>query len=248
MKVNIINIENNNLWAVVPARCGSKGFPGKNIYPLDNTPLLAHSIMFAKSLPFVNKVILSTDSNEYSVIGKRYGAEIPFLRSSNAAKDDSMEEDVLLDILNQCIVNGITPPDHILWLRPTHPFRDKKTFLDAYKKYRTEEFSSICIVTREDPRIFKENNHILTPLIKEFEDRSMVRRQDCEPSFRIFSGELFKFPGQYEKKFLGEKIGYVVSPDVCKFDIDYKEDIDYINYLLSTEHGRKIYGPYLNKY
>lgn len=246
--MNTINTENklNDVWAIIPARSGSKGFPGKNIYPLDGVPLLAHSIKFAKTLPFVTKIFLSTDSKEYSEIGKKYGAEVPFLRSADASKDNSMEEDVLWDILQQCNNTGIQPPKHVVWLRPTHPIRDYNTYIDAYKKYSEEKYDSVCVVFREDPRIFKIKDEMLCPVINDFDTKSMVRRQDCEEHFRIFSGELFKFPTDYNKKFLGDKIGYVVAPNSCKVDIDYKEDIEYVNYLLSTEVGKQKYHKYLN--
>ena len=85
--------KNNVLWAIIPARSGSKGLKDKNISSFLNKPLLTHSINFAKKLKFVDKIILSTDSEKYSEIGLKYGAEVP-LRSKNASKSNSMEEDV----------------------------------------------------------------------------------------------------------------------------------------------------------
>ena len=90
--------KNNVLWAIIPARSGSKGLKDKNISSFLNKPLLTHSINFAKKLKFVDKIILSTDSKKYSELGLKYGAEVPFLRSKNASESYSMEEDVLEDI------------------------------------------------------------------------------------------------------------------------------------------------------
>ncbi len=59
-----------NIWAIIPARSGSKGLPNKNIKNLAGIPLIAHSINFAIKSGFFSKVLLSTDSTEYSQIGK----------------------------------------------------------------------------------------------------------------------------------------------------------------------------------
>ena len=89
--------KNNILWAIIPARSGSKGLKDKNISSFLNKPLLTHSINFAKKLKFVDKIILSTDSENIVKLAWNM-AEVPFLRSKNASKSNSMEEDVLEDI------------------------------------------------------------------------------------------------------------------------------------------------------
>lgn len=235
------------IWAIVPARSGSKGFPGKNVAKLNGVPLLAHSILFAKSLPFVKKVVLSTDSYEYAEIGEKFGAYIPFLRSESASADLSMEEDILLDFSNQAESQGVELPDGLLWLRPTHPLREKEAFIEAYDKYVSGCYSSVCVVTPEDPRIFNVRGDNLHPLTTDFQDRSMVRRQDCAPAYRIFSGEFFDMPRGFEPCFLGQNIGYAVQSRKCRFDIDYQEDLDYMNYLLSTNEGRERYRGLLQE-
>lgn len=232
----------HELWAVVPARSGSKGFPGKNIAQLNGLPLLAHSILFAKSLPFVSKVVLSTDSQEYAEIGEKYGAYVPFLRSESASADLSMEEDILLDLSVQAKSRDIELPRSMLWLRPTHPLREQAAFVEAYGKFMSGNHSSVCVVTPEDPRIFNVRNECIHPVTSDFQGRSMIRRQDCAPAYRIFSGEFFNMPDGFDPHFLGDRIGYAAQTRQCRFDIDYQEDLDYLNYLLSTQAGRQRYG------
>lgn len=229
-------------WAVIPARSGSKGYPGKNIAHVMGVPLMAHSINFAKKLKFVDKVVLSTDSDEYAAIGKQYGAEVPFLRGEAAARDTSMEEDILEDMRLKCMDAGIESPSTIVWLRPTHPLREVETFERAHQKFISGKHTSICVVTPEDPRIFFEGGENLRSELANFQDRSMVRRQDCPPSYRIFGGEIFSFPKAYDRRFLGERLGFEVADKRCKFDIDYPEDLEYLDYLLSTKGGRERLG------
>jgi len=235
-------------WAVIPARSGSKGYPGKNIAHVMGVPLMAHSINFAKKLKFVDKVVLSTDSEEYAAIGKQYGAEVPFRRGEVAARDTSMEEDILEDMRLKCIEARIDPPSTIVWLRPTHPIREVKTFERAYQKFLSGKYTSICVVTPEDPRIFFEGDDALRSDLANFQDRSMVRRQDCPLAYRIFGGEIFSFPDAYDRRFLGEKLGFEVADKRCKFDIDYPEDLEYLDYLLSTKGGKERIGSLVHPF
>ena len=177
-------------WAVVPARSGSKGFKHKNISNFLGKPLMVHSINFAKKLKFVDKILLSTDSEKYKKIGEKNGALVPFLRSINASKSNSMEEDVLEDIRKKLQKNKKEAPDYILWLRPTCPLRNEKDYIKAYKKF-IKENKSVCIVSQTDPRIFVSKNNKLVPLNVNFKNKSMVRRQDCKPAYKIFLVNFF---------------------------------------------------------
>ena len=207
------------IWAIIPARSGSKGIKNKNIKKFIKIPLLAHSINFAKKLKFIDKIFVSTDSKKYKKISMAFGAEVPFLRSKKSSKSSSMEEDVLEDIRIKLLKSKINPPDYVLWLRPTCPLRDVKLFKDAYLKFKKFD-KSVCIVARTDPRIFVMKQKKLVPLISNFRNRSMVRRQDCLPAYKIFYGEYFKFPKKLNKKFLGDDFHHMIQNDLCNIDID----------------------------
>lgn len=216
------------VWAIIPARSGSKGFPNKNIAEFENKPLLVHSIDFARKLSFVDNVIVSTDSKEYAKIAMYAGAEVPFLRSDLASCDDSMEQDVLEDIRVKCNEYEVSPPDYVLWLRPTHPIRSVSRFEEMYKMFSTGKYDSVVAVTKEDPRVFTISkdgylDHITD--VEYFLRQSMQRRQEAIPYFRMYHGELFPFPNSYNPRFLGTRIGVIVLPDDCKKDIDYEKDL-----------------------
>src|SRR5688572_19439839 len=89
-----------NVVAVIPARGGSKGLPRKNIRVLAGKPLIAYSIEAAKNCPLIDRVILSTDDQEIADIGKKFGAEVPFLRPSAIAVDDATTESVLIHAID----------------------------------------------------------------------------------------------------------------------------------------------------
>src|SRR3989338_1333883 len=77
------------ILAVIPARGGSKGLPGKNIRSFAGLPLIAHSILFARMCPEIERTIVSTDSAGIRDVALRYDADIPFLRPAPLAQDDT---------------------------------------------------------------------------------------------------------------------------------------------------------------
>ena len=231
------------VWAVIPARSGSKGFKDKNIAPLLDIPLLAHSINFAGKLRFVDRIIISTDSKKYADIAETYGAEVPFLRGAIASSDKAMEEDVLWDIKKNCDLLDIEYPQSIVWLRPTYPLRSKKSFDDAILLHKKTK-EAVCVVVEDDARLFIERDGMLKSVLSNFDDNSMVRRQDCPKAYRIFAGEVFNFPLEFNKKFLGNDWAHVVMPRECAFDIDDEMDLVNLESLIKLKEDK--YKKYLH--
>lgn len=112
------------ILALIPARSGSKGIPHKNIRPLVGKPMLAYSIEHAKQSKWIDRIIVSTDSEEYAEIARSYGAEVPFLRPKEIAKDLSTDLEVFLHTLDWLKHEQAYVPDICVHLRPTHPIRE----------------------------------------------------------------------------------------------------------------------------
>lgn len=111
------------ILAVIPARGGSKGLPGKNIRALAGHPLIAYSVEAAKRTPGVTRVICSTDDTEIADVARHYGAEIPFLRPAHLAQDMSTDLEVFAHLLEALERTEGYRPDLVLQLRPTSPIR-----------------------------------------------------------------------------------------------------------------------------
>ena len=90
---------NQKFLAIIPARSGSKELKNKNILNLSRKPLLSYPIKSAINSKYVDKVILTTDSKRYAKIGKKFGAEIPFLRPKIISKDKSPSSSFILHAL-----------------------------------------------------------------------------------------------------------------------------------------------------
>jgi CMP-N,N'-diacetyllegionaminic acid synthase len=113
----------NEVIAIIPARSGSKSIIDKNITLLFGHPLIAYSIAVAKLSKKIDRVIVSTDSQYYAEISSLYGAEVPFLRPVEYAKDTSTDRDFLLHAMNWLGKNEQKIPEYWIHLRPTTPLR-----------------------------------------------------------------------------------------------------------------------------
>ena len=123
--------------AFIFARGGSKGLPGKNIRPLGGKPLIAWSIEHALAINRIDRVIVSTDSDEIATISKQYGAEVPFIRPSELAQDDSAEWLVWRHALDFLKESTGKMPEVLVSVPATAPLRlciDIENCLDEYKK------------------------------------------------------------------------------------------------------------------
>jgi CMP-N-acetylneuraminic acid synthetase len=107
---------------VIPARGGSKGVPRKNLAPLAGRPLIAYTIDAARSSRSLSRTIVSTDDEEIAAVARSCGADVPFLRPSHLALDDTPMVDVLVDMLATLDAEGYRP-DVLVLLQPTSPFR-----------------------------------------------------------------------------------------------------------------------------
>jgi len=109
--------------ALIPARGGSKGIPGKNIMTIGGKPLIAHTILQAQASQRINRVIVSTDDEQIAAVSREWGAELPFIRPAEFAQDLSPDIDVFRHALNWLREHEGYVPDLVVHLRPTGPVR-----------------------------------------------------------------------------------------------------------------------------
>ncbi|MBI2108806.1 MAG: acylneuraminate cytidylyltransferase family protein [Parcubacteria group bacterium] len=216
--------KNKTVMAIVPARSGSRGLPNKNIKEILGKPLLAYSIEHAQKIG-ADRILCSTDSQEYADIAKKYGAEVPFLRSAFAAESASMEELILEDLYNKFDEHGMEYPDLFVWLRPTFPFRDIRAIQECIRRMIEDETLTACrLVTEAESRLYADKDGFLIP---DFDDqgRSLIRRQEVEKKYRVFNTDVFRGkPKRHDPDFLGRNVGYVVGHKLCGVDIDDEGD------------------------
>jgi len=127
-----------SIVALIPARAGSKRVPDKNIRPLAGHPLMAYSISAALQSEIFSTVLVSTDSQSYADIAKYYGAEVPYLRPQELARDLSPDIEWLEYTLKR-LQQDDREYDCFSILRPTSPFRLPETIQRAWRAFKKEQ-------------------------------------------------------------------------------------------------------------
>jgi CMP-N-acetylneuraminic acid synthetase len=152
-------INGKKVLAIIPARGGSKGLPGKNIKELCGKPVVAWSIEQTLKSKYVDNVFVSTDSEEIAKIAKEFGANVPFLRPAKLAADDSPTSDAILHVLEQLSMKGKSY-DYVALLEPTSPLRKSNDIDDAIsmivQNTDTDCLVSVGKVHMEHPMIVKK--------------------------------------------------------------------------------------------
>lgn len=123
--------------AFIFARGGSKGLPGKNIRLLDGKPLIAWSIDHALAVERIERVIVSTDSKEIAAVASEFGAQVPFIRPAELARDDSPEWQAWRHALSYLKEAEGVFPEAMVSVPATAPLRlpiDIENCLDEYQK------------------------------------------------------------------------------------------------------------------
>ena len=159
------------ILAIIPARSGSKGLPGKNTKPLLQHPLLAYSILAAQQSKLINRITVNTDSEQIAGIAKHYNAEIPFIRPAELAEDLSTDLEVFKHQLDWMKKTEGYIPDIVVQLRPTSPVRFSNWIDEAIEKLISSDADSIRVVTESPLTPFKmwlvnnNNDGAMEPLV-----------------------------------------------------------------------------------
>lgn len=215
-----------NILALIPARGGSKGVSKKNIRPFNGRPLIAYTIEAALSSEKINKVIVSTDSEEIAGIAKQFGAEVPFMRPDSLAKDKTPDFPVIEHVVTWGEENNYDP-SIIVFLRPTNIFRTGKDIDKAIELLIDSEFDSIRAISHAPypPYWMKRiEDNKLVPFIQTGLEET--RRQDLPP---VYMGngtiEVIKKETITKKKTrFGDHIGCYHMSDASRIDIDTELD------------------------
>ena len=138
--------KNKRILGVITARGGSKGIPRKNIKKLNNKPLIWYTINSALRSKFLTKFIVSTEDHEIASISRYYGADVPFIRPTYLAKDNSKSIEVVQHALKWHKHNKNEDYDYLMILQPTSPLRSSKDIDECIKKIINTDSDSVMSV------------------------------------------------------------------------------------------------------
>ena|SRR3989344_1958228 len=234
---------------VVGARSGSKSIPNKSIKPLLGKPLMAWIIEAAKNSKYITKLILSTDFPEYAEIGKKYGAEIPFLRPAELALDSVPDFDFLYHAATWMRDNVGFQADIILRLPPTTPLC-RPEHIDACVELLINDPSAdssrtIISAPKHPYKLWKTEGKYLKPFLPEeftgFKDTHNMPRQSFPKAYSHVDVIALRWDTLVNQKSMaGEKVLYHEINKNDAVDIDSETDFLLAEILLKRRLG---FGP-----
>lgn len=219
--------------AIIPARSGSKGLPNKNILNLCGKPLIAWTIEAAIKSHQFERIILSTDSQQYGQIGKEYGAEVVY-RDENVSDNKASTYDVIKDLFNKINIADI---NYFVLLQPTSPLRNENHIKEAINIFENNYYCKDTLVSVKEAH---KSADLIKPIddtlsLKNFDkDFSNYKRQsykEYEPNGAIFISKIDTY--LKVKHFFGKQgIAYIMNED-DSIDIDDRNDFELaINILI----------------
>lgn len=214
--------------ALITARGGSKGIPKKNIIKLCGKPLIHWTVESALQSKYIDKIFLSTDSDEIINSVKKFPVEVPFKRPKNISSDKATSTDVILHFIDWMKKNG-NEYDILLLLQPTSPFRKSEYIDNSIKKFiGSKESLSLISVTEniKSPFLSRKINSkgYIENLLKVNIDK---RRQDIPVTYYI-NGAIYLINiknFQKYKTFQTPKTLSYIMPYYSSIDIDEPMDL-----------------------
>jgi len=225
--------------AIIPARSGSKGLPGKNIKILIDKPLIAYSIEAALKARSISEVIVSTDDAHIAQIAIEYGAKVPFLRPKSLATDEALAVDNYIYTIERLNKLRSKQIDSFVVLQPTSPLRTTKDIDEAINLFYRKNADSVISYTKESHPIYwhKKINDDLS-FSEIFNDLNIKNRQAYEdtyyPNGAIY---VFKFDLIKKKQYYSKKSFAYLLPRERAVDIDTIQDFEYAEFLLKKKNN-----------
>lgn len=215
--------------AIIPARGGSKGIPGKNTRQLAGKPLLVHAIAQARAVSDIDEVYVSSEDSAILLLAEQYGA-LGVKRPAELAGDFSPSEDALKHVLSALVIK----PDIVVMLQATSPIRRPAHIKRAIELVR-DGCDSVLSVVPQHQFIWQDNGQGAYPI-----NYNPIGYRPMRQSVRhyIENGAIYAFKpwvlAQYNSR-LGGRIGLVEMPPWCRFEIDTVDDLDLVEWIMGRE-------------
>lgn len=224
--------------AIIPARGGSKGIPGKNVKHVAGSPLLKYSIAHALQTPSVTRTVVSTDSPEVASVATDADAEVVW-RPADISCDTATSESALLHALEYLREREKYEPELVLFLQPTSPLRRPEDSQLAIEKLQREGADSLFSACPVHGFVWSRNGEELSSVTYDYQHRP--RRQDSAEAL-IENGSIYVFKPRVLRNSnnrLGGKIAVYEMDPLDSFQIDEPSDLQLIEKLLTLSPTRR---------
>jgi CMP-N-acetylneuraminic acid synthetase len=239
------------ILGVILARGGSKGIPKKNIFPINGHPLISYTIAAALKSGLLDKVVVSTDSEEIAEIARQYGAEVPFIRPEELAGDEVPSNETLRHaVIESEKVYDVTF-EYVIEMPCVSPLRDDDDIRKAVKKLIDTDADSVISVTQMQDKHPVRMKRIVDDRLKDFcmefpeGESGDFRRQSLEPCF-IRNGAIYSMKRDtivLKNSRWGEVIRPYIMPEEKSVNVDTSVDLKLVE--LFIEEGKCNNNPVL---
>jgi CMP-N,N'-diacetyllegionaminic acid synthase len=231
-----------NVLGVVPARSGSKGIPNKNLVSLAGRPLLAYTADAARTSRRLSRCIVSTDDERIAQAARSLGIDVPFLRPSELASDDTPMLPVLQHAAREMARNGSTI-DVVVLLQPTSPLR-RASHIDAAIDLLESTGADSVVSVVEVPHQFNPVSvmQLEDGRLRPFVDGPIITRRQDKPRVYARNGPavLAVRVGVLEQGSLyGNDCRPLVMSASESVDIDGPDDLALAELILTQEGERR---------
>ena len=224
--------------AIIPARGGSKGLPGKNIRPLLGKPLIAYAIECARNARSIDRVVVSTDDPKIADIARRFGGEVPFLRPAELATDTAQAVDNYIYTVERLARESDSAIDSFVVLLPTTPLRTSDDVDRAVELFLSKNADSVVSYTPESHPIrwhrYLDDDGSFVNIF----DDTLANRQDLRTSYYP-NGAVYVFRVSLiqRRKYYSDRSYAYVMPNSRSVDIDTIEDFEFAEFLMRRREG-----------
>lgn len=225
------------MLAIIPARGGSKGLLNKNIRLFNGKPLIAYTIEEAKKSKYIDRVVVSTDSKNIAEVGIEYGADIPFFRPKDLAKDDSLAIDTYFYTIDRLMKERNYNVKEFIVLQPTSPLRTVCHINNAIKLFYDKDVDAVISVSKNKHPIEWTKSISNNRLVSLFEENNLNRQKykaTFHPNGMIF---IFNYSALKKSKTCYMENTYpLIIENQFAVDIDDINDFEYAEFLYKKLH------------
>jgi N-acylneuraminate cytidylyltransferase/CMP-N,N'-diacetyllegionaminic acid synthase len=241
-----MNTKNINIMGIIGVRSGSKGVKDKNIKNLAGKPLVGWIIDKAKSSKYINKLVVSTDSQKYKEIAELYGAEVPYLRPKSLSEDFSPELDYIKHMLDWLHKKERYTPDIIVRMMATSPLQTTHDIDSSIRKLLENQSSDSVVVVaeaRQHPlkalKIIQDKNNnskLVTYFSESGREVTPIARQNYEKAY--FRSNIITLRVETIKNtnsLTGDNVLYHIIDQHRGIDIDNMVDFEIAEHLINLQ-------------
>jgi CMP-N-acetylneuraminic acid synthetase len=234
-------VKKTNVIGVITARGGSKSIPGKNIAPLAGKPLIAWTIETALQSPVLDRLIVSTDDEDIASVARQWGAEVPFLRPSELAQDQTAHLPVMVHAVEFLEKDMGSRPQYVLLLQPTSPFRTVDDIHNAIELAYEKDADSVISICETFAHPYLSKSVTPDGKLQDFvpKPEGYLARQKLPPVY-VLNGAIYLFSCDMlveQGVFYTENTYAYVMPQERSLDINNAWDL-YLAELILRDKGR----------